>query len=70
MNPCYNHIVSDVSTMKKKTVELNQSQYDAYKTIRKDWGSFNPTTRVAEDKTKYNRNRAKNETDRYIKEVI
>lgn len=57
-------------TMKKKTVELNQSQYDAYKTIRKDWGSFNPTTRVAEDKTKYNRNKAKSETSKYIKEVI
>ena len=56
--------------MKKKTVELNQSQYDAYKTIRKDWGSFNPTTRVAEDKTKYNRNKAKSETSKYIKEVI
>ena len=60
MITCYNHIVSEVRTMKKKTVELNQSQYDAYKTIRKDWGSFNPTTRVAEDKTKYNRNKEKN----------
>lgn len=70
MITCYNHIVSEVSTMKKKTVELNQSQYDAYKTIRKDWGSFNPTTRVAEDKTKYNRNKAKNNIRREIKEVI
>jgi hypothetical protein len=67
MTSCYNHIVSEVRTMKKKTVELNQSQYDAYKTIRKDWGSFNPTTRVAEDKTKYNRKKAKSDA---MKEVI
>ena len=55
--------------MKKKTVELNQSQYDAYKTIRKDWGGFNPTTRVAEDKTKYDRNREKRNIKKELKNV-
>jgi hypothetical protein len=31
------------------------NQLDILKSIRKDWGEFNPITRVKKDKKKYNR---------------
>ena len=32
-----------------------KSFYESYRSVRRDWGSVNPTTRVFKDKTKYSR---------------
>lgn len=45
---------------KKKKKKFKSMYFEALHSIRKDWGEFNPVTRIMPDKTKYNRNREKN----------
>lgn len=42
---------------KKKRKKKKTTNYEIYKTIRKDWGEINPTTKIVESKKKYNRKR-------------
>ena len=35
---------------KKKSVNRPRSQYEVYRSIRKDWGEIKPYTRIEEDK--------------------
>ena len=44
---------------KKVVIDSNLTQYDVYRAVRGSWHGVNPTTRVEENKKKYNRNKAK-----------
>lgn len=35
---------------KKKSINRPRSQYEVYRSIRKDWGEIKPYTRIEEDK--------------------
>lgn len=38
--------------MSKKKTQKPRTNYEVYRSIRKDWGEINPTTRVIPDKRK------------------
>lgn len=46
--------------MAKKKKKKKKTNVELYKTIRKDWGDFNPISRVVESKKKYNRKKNSN----------
>lgn len=49
--------------MNKKNKNKPKSFYETYQSIRRDWGGFNPRTRIVEDK----RNK---QTQKYPKKIF
>lgn len=52
--------------MKKTVVKSNKTFTDLYKSIRGDWGNFNPVMRVKPSKTQYNRSKEKQQLRQQI----
>lgn len=50
---------------KKVKKPKTKTNLDLLKQIRKDWGDFNPVTRVVKDKKKYDRKRNPNKVRDY-----
>ena len=49
--------------MSKKKKNLPKTNYEIYQSIRRDWGGFNPVTRIKESNKIYRRARQKDFED-------
>lgn len=54
--------------MSKKKVQKPRTNYEVYRSIRKDWGDVNPVTRVETDRRFKKPKHIKREREKYFEE--